>query len=165
MKVKYVSSLLALISGAGIGYYVIKKRITKKKTDNENVMIVSPKRYEVGFALMNQWIKLKNEGKNFEKYFHDKDIKRVAIYGLGALGERLYEDLLHIDIEVVYGIDRIADSKKIEGLRIVKPNELLEAVDRIIVTPVQDYPYIEYELSQNTSSHIISLEDILQYCR
>ena len=35
------------------------------------------------FLLMNQWINLKQDEKKVEEYFIQKNLKRIAIYGMG----------------------------------------------------------------------------------
>jgi|GEM_PF-676148 Predicted dinucleotide-utilizing enzyme len=160
------AGLLLLWSGLllGMGIWICKVFIKKDKLNTENDSIVSPKRFEVGFQILNNWIKIKNAGRDLKTYFIDNEISTVAIYGMGALGERLYEELSNTEIKVVYAIDRMAEKKGFEGLRIVSADDVLEDVDVIIVTPVQDYDNIEKMLEMKTDANIISLEDIVNYC-
>jgi len=134
-----------------------------KKKDIEKA-VISPNRFEVGFHILSNWLKLKNEGKTLDSYFKDNEISTVAIYGVGALGERVFEELKSLDIKVLFAIDRIADSKNIEGLKIIGVDDKFEEVDVVIVTPVQDFYQIEEKLEQKTDADIISLEDIVNYC-
>ena len=155
--------VISLFFGVGLGMglnRVIMKYCGRKKVEDT---VISPNRFEVGFNLFNKWIKLKNEGKTLTPYFLDNEISTIAIYGMGALGERLFEELRSSAVRVVYAIDRNADSKHIEGLKIVGAEDELGDVDAIIVTPVQDYDAIEEKLNQRTDADIISLEDILDY--
>ncbi len=158
---KVIKYLASFITGAVIGAGAMGLHQKKVKEPDKGT---SPYRFEVGFHLFNKWIKIKNEGRTLEAYFHDNEIATVAIYGVGALGERLFEDLRKIDIEVKYAIDRIADTKYIEGLKIVGIEDELKDVDVIIVTPVQDYYAIEELLEHKTDVDIVSLEDIIDYC-
>ena len=158
------SKIGALIIGAGLGVginTIIKKYCGKNKMEES---VVSANRFEVGFHIFNRWMMLKNEGKTLRPFFEDNEISTVAIYGMGALGERLLEELEKLDIKVVYAIDRIANSKAVEGLKIVGAEDLLEEADAIIVTPVQDFYAIEQKLELRTDADIISLEDIVDYC-
>lgn len=160
MKENIISRFGMLILGFGLGAASIK--MFQKKKDEASP--ISSVRFEVGFNIFSNWLKIKNEGRTLEKYFEDNEIGTVAIYGVGALGERLFEELKNTEIKVMYAIDRIADSKRIEGLKIVGADDELEDVDAIIVTPVQDFYLIEEKLEQKTDSDILSLEDIVNYC-
>lgn len=120
--------------------------------------------FVLGFHIFNKWMKLKNEGKSLQKFFDDNCIKTVAVYGIGALGERLCEDLRQLKVELCYGIDKDATNKCSKRLRIVTPDDELEPVDAIIVTPVQAFYEIEAELEKRIHTDIISLEDLVEYC-
>lgn len=137
-----------------------------RENDKEmNQPIVTEKRFELGFHIFNQWLYLKQKGKNLQPYFEDNLLIDTAIYGMGALGERLYDELKGSDISVKYAIDRIADSKSIPGLKVYGCDEIrLPETDVIIVTPVQDYWGIVELLEAKTDAAIVSLSDIIEYC-
>lgn len=144
---------------------MIFARRREMKQSKQNQIMASPARFEAGFHLLNNWLKLKNEGKTLATFFHDNDFSVIAIYGMGALGERLYEELSGTEIKVAYAIDRLADKKSRNGLRIIPMEEELERTDVIIVTPIQDFEVIERQLELRTEIDIISLEDVVNYCR
>lgn len=123
-----------------------------------------PLLYEIGFHVLDKWLKLKIEGKTLQKYFDDNRIKTVAIYGMAALGNRLYEDLQNTDIQVLYAIDRNAANIKVKDLKIVTLEDKLDKVDAVIVTPIQFFYAIEADLEKVIETDIISLEDVVEYC-
>lgn len=55
---------------------------------------------------MNQWVKIKQEGKNLSEYFEESWYKRIAIYGMNYAGETLVDELKDIGITIAYGIDK-----------------------------------------------------------
>ncbi len=65
-------------------------------------------------------------------YFEEQGVKKIAIYGLGAIGHTFLNivNLLHVDL--VYGIDR--EEKQIEGLAVYTPEDDLKEVDAVIIT-------------------------------
>lgn len=136
------------------------------KKKNEIVQpVVSGNRFEVGFQILNQWLCLRQKGGSVTSFFKDNLIKNVAIYGMGALGERLYDELKDSEVAVLYGIDRMASSKNIYGLKIYSSCEIaFPETEVIVVTPVQDYHTIVKGLEEKTNAVIMSLEDILDYC-
>ena len=153
---KIFAIILAVISATAIWKCYLNKR--------NDITSVGVDRFEIGYHIFNNWLKIKNQGKSLKAYFEDNELKSVAIYGMGGLGERLFEDLKTLDINVVYAIDRMAGVKHIEGLHIIGIEDELKDVDAIIVTPVQDFYSIERILEEKTDSEIISLEDIINYC-
>ena len=128
--------------------------------------VVSDKRFEVGFHILNQWLYLRQRGKGLKLFFQDNLIESVAIYGMGILGERLFDELKEDGITVKYGIDRIASSKNIPDLKIYSSEEeTFQKIDVIVVTPVQDYWAITNVLEMKTVAAIVSLKDVIDYCR
>lgn len=135
------------------------------KRKNLEYPIVSSKRFEIGFHILNHWLDLRQQGKKLTSFFCDNLIKNIAIYGMGALGERLYNELKNSEVIVKYAIDRIADQKNRQDLKIYSSEEkTFPEIDAIVVTPVQDYWAIVSFLETKTSAAIVSLEDVVNYC-
>lgn len=114
------------------------------------------------YDLCNQWIKLIYDGYFIEDYFKRNGYKRIAIYGMGELGNRLIQSLAGTDIEVVYGIDQnvwvaFADVD-IKG---INEEERFEGIDCIVVTPIHAFDKIEMKLKCKCTCRIISLEEII----
>lgn len=112
------------------------------------------------FLMMNQWVAVKQEGKNLADYFEKQGYKSIAVYGMSYAGERLLEELKGSDIQVQYGIDKNADNIYMD-VNIVTMEDELKPVDAIVVTPIFFFDDIEEELSQKIDCPIISLEDVL----
>ena len=110
--------------------------------------------------MMNQWVKVKQDGKNLSLYFEREGYKEIAIYGMSYAGETLMEELVDSPVTVKYGIDRNAE-KILADVDVVTPDAFLEPVDAIVVTSVTFFEEIEEILRQKTDCPIISLEDIL----
>lgn len=126
---------------------------------------VSEKRFEIGFHLLNRWLYLRQNGKSLVSFFRDNLVESIAIYGMGALGERLFDEVKDSEISVDYGIDRIADLKGRTDMQIYGTGEdIFPKTEVIVVTPVQDYWAIVELLEAKTDAAIISLEDIIEYC-
>lgn len=113
------------------------------------------------FLLMTQWVKIKQKGKNLRDSFEQDGIKRIAIYGMGVVGERLLAELKDGGIEVVYGID--TNAKNIHSaLKIITPSEQMEPVDAIVITAVSIFEEIEdMLLEKGVRCRILSIEDLL----
>lgn len=153
---KVVISALSAVIGAAAGAGAVKKSATE---ETEKVRARSDKHLDL-FLMMNQWVKVKQKGKNLSEYFDANGYKKIAIYGISYAGETLVDELKGTPIEVAYGIDRNADSI-CSDLDIVSMEDDLAEVDAIVVTAISFFNEIEGQLSQKIACPIISLEDIL----
>ena len=112
------------------------------------------------FLLMNQWVKIKQEGKSISEYLQQSGYKKVAIYGLSYVGETLLDELKDSSIMLAYGIDKNADNIYAD-IDVVSLNDKLDEVDVIIVTAITFFDQIVEELSNKVKCPIVSIEDIL----
>lgn len=112
------------------------------------------------FLLMNQWVKIKQRGKNLSAYFEQNGYKEIAIYGMGYVGETLLDELKDSGITVAYCIDQRADWLNAD-VDIVSLNGHLEKVDVVVVTAITSFDEIEEKLSTRVDCPIVSLEIIL----
>jgi len=158
MKIwKTILSLLGITAVGGIIW------TSKKSLDKANDV---KKRYKDYYDVMNQWLRNKNENKKIIDYFVNNGYHTLAIYGMGELGNRLYEELKETDIKITYFIDKNAeeiyyglDDIPVVGLEEIKNQD---KVDAIIITPIYDFDSIEESLSEyDIDAEIISLEDVI----
>lgn len=153
--VTYFGSLAGAIGGI---VYFSQKSI-KRESDLQ-------KRYRAYYELSNQWLMNRNENKSLSSYFEENDIKSIAIYGMGTLGELFYEEVKKSEVQVKYFIDKNADELYcgMDNIPVMGFNDLLiqEKVDAVIVTPIFDYSVIQKDLHKvDASLNLISLEDII----
>ena len=149
-----LSALAGALVGTIGGSIIIEKGLGKtdyQQLANKHLAIME---------LYDQWVKTKQEKKSVTDYFHNHNIKSVAIYGMSFVGQRLYEELKDSDIKVSYSIDKNAASIYAD-IDILDPNDVLPQTDAIVVTAVYFYNEIEEMLSKKTDIPIISLEDIV----
>lgn len=120
-------------------------------------------KYKKLFTFFSWWVSLNESGFTVGKYLKGRNINRVAIYGLGALGRHLLFELKEAGIDVVYGIDQRSDK-----LNLAIPfldwadKKALPDVDLLIVTAITEYEQIERELCEVRECPVISLEDIIK---
>lgn len=153
---KSVIGVLSLLAGAAAGAAGVGK-IAGDKTDE--AWKFSNKHLEL-FLMMNQWVKVKQEGKNLSSYFEKNGYKRIAVYGMSYAGETLVEELKNSDITIAYGIDQKANNLYAD-IEIVSLDTEFEEVDAVVVTAISFFDEIEEKLSLKMDCPIISLEDIL----
>ena len=85
--------------------------------------------------MMNQWVKVKQEGKNLAQYLDKKGYKKIAIYGMSYAGETLLEELKGTEIQIAYGIDKNVENIYSE-LDIFSLDDTYANVDAIVVTAI-----------------------------
>ena len=110
--------------------------------------------------MLNQWLALKQEGKSLETYFLENGYKTIAIYGMGEMGNRLYDELKGTSIKVKYAVDQNVNGTY-SDIKVVDKDEEFEDVDVMVVTAVFAYCEIEEEVGSKVSFPIISLEDVV----
>ena len=150
------ATLVGIITGTIITTTWQKKFFLKQLVEEKQM---SQKHLDL-YLLMNQWVKIKQDGKDIGTYLKERNFSSVAVYGLSYVGQTLVEELKNGEVHVKYGIDRKANGD-FEGLKVYKPEEELPNVDVVIVTSIAFMPEIEERLSQKMSCPIISIEDIL----
>ncbi|MED1952363.1 methyltransferase domain-containing protein [Brevibacillus centrosporus] len=90
--------------------------------------------------------------------------RKIAIYGFGDLGTKLYRDLKKSDVEVAYAIDRNADyiaKTRHTDIPILLPDNKLEQVDVIVVSVIDAFTSIQATLEGRVNCPVISLGEIL----
>ncbi len=148
--------VLSIVAGIAAGAGVIGKmagnRLNKAEKMSEKHLAL--------FLMMNQWVKVKQEGVSLASYFEKNGYKRIAIYGMSYAGETLVDELRGSGVEIAYSVDKRADSLCADW-DIVSADDELEEVDAVIVTAITFFDEIEEKLSEKVECPIISLEDIL----
>ena len=150
---KSIISVLSALTGAAIG----AGAVGKVEGDKLNKMRAMSNKHLELFKMMNQWVKVKQEGKNLSSYFEENGYTKIA---MSYAGETLMNELENSIVTVVYAIDRNADSLY-SDVDIVSMDDDLEDVDAIIVTAITFFDEIEETLSKKVNCPIISLEDVL----
>lgn len=124
---------------------------------------LSEQKFKDMYYLLYDWLSIRQNRSCLLNWFRNRDYKSVAIYGMGELGEALFNELKESSdgtIDVKYGIDLYANQARTE-LYVYFPNEELPHADIIIVTPFMYYNGIKTAIEGKTSAEIVSLEDII----
>lgn len=148
-----LSSIIGAAVGAtGVGY-LGNKQIAQKAEKVD--------KFKGYYNMLNQWLIIKQEGKNLSEYFINNNYKSIAIYGMGEMGNRLYDELKDTDVKVSYVVDKNAHCTYSE-LEILDPDECeYKEVDCIVVTATFAFDEIEEKLEEVISFPIVSLEDVV----
>lgn len=132
------------------------------KGEPENGKDGSDEKFVSYFNILNQWMTLKEEKISIGDYFVSHGYKRIAIYGMAEMANHLIKELEFSSTEIVYGIDRRADS--IYGkFPIFSTDQSFPEADVIVVTPVFDYENIKKELTGKVNCPIVPLDEVVNY--
>lgn len=133
----------------------------------KKIKLTSEDFYSWGFAVQNKWLEIKNCDRSLISYFRDNHMKKAAVYGAGALGRRLIEELLSEGLEVACVIDKNhSNIKNLPGaVSIVGFDRDWPDCDVIIITPIQFYK-IEKDIRKKTGYdiEIAAIDDVVDYC-
>lgn len=157
---KATVSVLSTVIGGVLGA-VLGARGVLKATGSETSKAkeLAGKHFAL-FQMMNQWVLVKQEGKNLSSFFEQNGYKKIAIYGMSYAGKTLLEELKDSKISIAYGIDRNAEGIYAD-IEVFSMEEELESVDAVVVTAITYFDEIENELKKKVACPILSLEDIL----
>ena len=153
---KGIKALVSFLGGAILGVAgdsYFKGKIISKNNERVN-------KFKSYYNILNQWIILNHAGKKLEQFFINHNYKEIAVYGMGEIGNRLYEELKGSSVDIKYVIDKNAGSAYSES-EIFTPEDKLEEVDAIIVTTVFAFEEIRSMLDKKCNCPIISLEDVV----
>ena len=152
-SVAVLSALFGAVAGAAGNNVLSQKKIDQKAEKVD--------KFKSYYNMLNQWLLLKQEGKSLEKYFEDNGYKTIAIYGMGEMGNRLYDELKNSKVvEVKYAIDKNASSTYSE-LDVVDVDDEMDEVDAVVVSAIFAFDEIEEDLSAKVDCPIVSLEDVV----
>lgn len=156
---RYAEKILSILSALVwdvIGAGIVAKRMLNKR---QEIQEMSDKHFAL-FLMINQWVKVKQEGKFLAKYFRRTGYKNIAVYGMSYVGETFVNESKKTDIKISYGIDKKAGSIY-ENINVVSLYDELKNVDIIVVTAVTFFDEIKENLLERVDCPIISLGDIL----
>ncbi len=148
-----VSGAIGVAAGAGVTMGKLNKTIDWSQSRID--------KFKSYFDIMNQWMIWKNSGRSLSEYFEMKGYKKIAIYGMGELGCRLYEELKNTDIEMVFAIDKNGGNGLHPEIKVVGVEQIDETADVIVVTPIYAYDDVEEILMDKVDTPVISLEEVV----
>ena len=94
---------------------------------------------------MVKWMK---KGQRIEQYMKSNRNKKIAIYGMGFMGDCVVDAIKDAGLNVVCGIDRNAEQLYNCHVPILKPDSDLPVVEIIIVTVLDSYEDIKHSFGK-----------------
>ncbi|MDE6386764.1 MAG: hypothetical protein K2L82_03020 [Lachnospiraceae bacterium] len=154
MKRKYRLIICFLLGLDVLSMYIIRLQQhsikTWKKTAEKNIGL---------FMLMNQWVRVKQEGKKLDAYFINNNYQKIAVYGMSYIGLRIIRELKDSEIEIAYGIDKRAEELS-SDLKLFTLEDDLPDIDAVVVTLLSEYDEVYEAISTKVNCPVIAIEDI-----
>ena len=119
----------------------------------------SEDKFENYYLFMNKWMKQRESFIEIYRFFSEKKIKSIAIYGASIMAERLSADLKDHDVEIAYYIE--SRKKNIVGKKVYTMDDELPIVDMIVVTPFLEYYAIRKKLNAKCNIPVCSIEKVI----
>lgn len=157
---KIFSLGLTTFTGIGLGAFAGGKFIGGQYEKHCEIISKQADQFSDLYALMQQWVKVYQEGRTLENYFKKNNYRKVAVYGMSEIGYMVLKELEGSEVEVPYCIDRNADNL-FAPIDVHRPDEDLEPVDAVVVAVVQFYDDVKKALDGKLDCPIISLSDVV----
>jgi Predicted dinucleotide-utilizing enzyme len=144
------------VTGAALGFGISTKlsnKIIEKKD-------IRTDKFVGYFNLLDQWMALKEEGKSFASYFEKNGYSKIAVYGLGKIGNHLLKELENTDIQILYAIDSKGEELN-SNIEVYTLDDEIPEADVIVVTATFDYESIKEKLEEKVDIQIVSIDDVV----
>lgn len=116
--------------------------------------------YKRYLLMMNQWLILKQEGKDISRYLVNHGYRRVVIYGMGLYGRHIVRELADSEVTICYGIDK-KETESYMGVDIIRPEEKLKGIDLVINSALRYSAEIRDTLKNICECEIIDLDELV----
>lgn len=135
------------------------------KRDHTSVCVKSNavpyKKAALAFPIALMWLEIRQAGHSLGEYFKKNCIQSIAVYGMGALGRRLYDELEDSDVEIKYLVDRNPNGMD-KVLKFVHLEEEKLDVDAVVVTVISSEKEIVGEIKKYGYENVIGLSDVIK---
>lgn len=112
------------------------------------------------WRVLDKWLTVRERGESISAYLINNGYDKIAIYGLGMLGQHLISDCKENKLCISYGIDKKWKTMKFD-FPVKGIEDTLPRVKIIIVTVMYDFLSIKRELKNRISCEIVSVEEVL----
>ena len=132
------------------------------KDDSTVVSFLQKKVYmfQHRYKFLHYWMWLREQGIGIDKFFIQRGIKTIALYGLGIEGKHFRDELYAEGMEISYAIDRQGNVLH-DMFPIYRLEDELPEVDVIVVSVIDEFFSIYKVLREKVKCSVYSLEEIV----
>lgn len=120
-------------------------------------------KFKRNFLMLYDWMDLESENtgnRALATLLEKKGYNEIIIYGWGYLGNRLYRELRHTQIQIKGVLDRRGVSNLYNIPSYSLQSQLPEA-DAVIVTVLSDVEKIRYDVEKIMKCPVVGLEELI----
>ncbi len=117
-------------------------------------------RYRSYWKTFDNWMRLRDKDISISKYFEDRKINQVAIYGIGMFYYHLQAELIKSGIKILFGVDKKGDSIE-ESFPIYTIHDELPQNEWVVVTVTYGQMNVVEELKRKGIKKILLLTEII----
>jgi len=152
----YIIFILSIINiGGSIQYLRLKKK--------SNLLLKKAEKNELNFKTLINYVNFIQNGKSINEFFIVNEYNKIAIYGMGQLGNRIIEDIRNGGLIVQYVVDIKGGLLDID-IPVFRADDKLPPIDVVVVTVPQQYKEIK-DLLSNSNCDIVSIDEIITELR
>lgn len=132
--------------------------------DTRDLMDIAENKFPDYFDVLCAWMKVYQRNQSVLKYFDDKKIDRIYVYGTGKLAEFLWHDISS-HVEIAGYIVEMRQEDKYKGKMVfdMKNHSNMENLP-IVVTPFYDMAFIRHFFRKcKIENEMIRMDDIVEY--
>ncbi len=118
-------------------------------------------KYRAMFFIYDKWMHLECLKECLSKYLYQREIRKVAIYGMGFIGKQLVDRLKGTEILVCGAIDRNAGFIDSE-VPVMRIGELDKKPDLIIVTVIENTEKIIQDIEHEINIPAVAIQQLLE---
>ncbi len=122
-------------------------------------------RYRGYWKTSRRWIAIHLREETICKQFLNNKYRKIAIYGLGVMGELLVQEMDKFHIEIAYGIDQDEHKGRKFDFPIYRLQDTLPEADIVVITVNYAVDKIKQQLSEKMVCSMISLNDLLEFAQ
>ena len=111
------------------------------------------------YTLLDEWMRLVENGRNIDSVLSDMNVKKVAIYGMGSMALHIIKNLEGSQVEVACVMDDVAE--EYAELKTITTDECDGDLDMIIYTNPKEEDEKLTELKDRFGCRVEYLGDIV----
>lgn len=120
--------------------------------------------FERKFNLLDRWLWLKHDNKQIKDFFSLKGYHSLAIYGIGEVAFRFYEEIVRTsNISILYTIEKDRNKTHPE-LQVYYIDDEFPEVDVIVMADDDMAQDVKIKLVNRVKCPVITIEDIIYCC-
>ncbi len=116
--------------------------------------------YQHRYKFLHYWMWLREQGIGLDKFFKQRNIKSIALYGLGIEGKHFRDEMYAEGMVISYAIDRQGNMLH-DRFTVYRIDDKLPEVDAIVVSVIDEFFSIYKMLQDKVNCRVYSLEEVV----